>query len=103
MTPLPPQHLDILTMAETQRRTPTKRTIGLAMALTALFAWLIPHNDLLLRNTPLAGNLLPTDTVLVLLIFAAIAFKEPPHRNGIGADHPIRSMGPQQSVPAIGR
>jgi hypothetical protein len=72
MTPLPPQHLDILTMAETQRRTPTRRTIGVAMVLTALFAWLIPHNDLLLRNTPLAGNLLPTNTVLVLLIFVAL-------------------------------
>jgi hypothetical protein len=58
-----------LTTTETQRFVPTRRTIGLAMALAALFAWLIPHNDLLLRNTPLAGNLLPTNTVLVLLVF----------------------------------
>jgi len=44
----------------------------LATFFVALFAFIIPINDLYLRNTPLAGNLLPTNTVLVLLFFVLL-------------------------------
>ncbi|MCS7254701.1 MAG: hypothetical protein NZ781_11850 [Armatimonadetes bacterium] len=48
----------------------SNRIIILAVLFVALFAFIIPINDLYLRNTPLAGNLLPTNSVLVLLIFS---------------------------------
>lgn len=52
-----------------QREKLSPRVGALATVFVVLFAYLIPINDLYLRNTPLAGNLLPTNTVLVLLIF----------------------------------
>ncbi|GBC98973.1 hypothetical protein HRbin17_01494 [bacterium HR17] len=46
------------------------RVVVIAAGLTVAFALLVPYNDLYLRNTPLAGNLLPTNTVLTLLVLA---------------------------------
>lgn len=55
-----------------EREAPSLRITLVATGLVALFAFLIPINDLYLRNTPLAGNLLPTNTVLVLLLFSVV-------------------------------
>ncbi|MCX7966947.1 MAG: hypothetical protein N3B10_00495 [Armatimonadetes bacterium] len=51
---------------------PSIRATILATVFVIIFAFVIPINDLYLRNTPLAGNLLPTNTVLVLLVFVLI-------------------------------
>lgn len=56
----------------TAKEPPTLRVLALATVLVAFFAFLIPINDLYLRNTPLAGNLLPTNTVLVLALLSVI-------------------------------
>lgn len=56
----------------TAKEMPTSRVVALAILLVTIFAFIIPFNDLYLLNTPLAGNLLPTNTVLVLLLLAVI-------------------------------
>ncbi len=50
----------------------SRRALLLAAALAVLFAYIIPINDLYLRNTPLAGNLLPTNSVLVLVLLVVV-------------------------------
>lgn len=60
----------VLALREMERKEKlSSRGITLGVIFVTLFAFIIPINDLYLRNTPLAGNLLPTNTVLVLLIF----------------------------------
>lgn len=49
-----------------------RRIIFLGTALVILFSVLTPLNDLYLRNTPLAGNLLPTHSVLTLLFLSVV-------------------------------
>ncbi len=51
---------------------PTLRVLFLSLLLSLFFSYAIPYNDLYLGNTPLAGNLLPTNTVLVLLIVSGL-------------------------------
>ncbi len=63
----------VLELRESERKEKmSSRVIAVAVFFVALFAFIIPINDLYLRNTPLAGNLLPTNTVLVLLVFALL-------------------------------
>jgi hypothetical protein len=59
-------------LKEVRKESVSARVAVLATLLTVLFAFITPINDLYLRNTPLAGNLLPTNTVLVLLFFVLL-------------------------------
>ncbi len=59
-----------LAKGEDTKEKPSHRALALSTFLVVLSAFIIPINDLYLRNTPLAGNLLPTNTILVLLFFA---------------------------------
>ncbi|MFN3420511.1 MAG: DUF6785 family protein [Armatimonadota bacterium] len=43
------------------------RSVSLALVLVAIFAYITPYNDYDLANTFVAGNLLPTSSMLVLL------------------------------------
>ncbi len=52
----------------TERWAPTLRVVAIALALVALFAYLTPYNDYDLANTFVAGNLLPTSSMVVLLV-----------------------------------
>jgi hypothetical protein len=52
----------------TERWAPTLRVTAIALALVALFAYLTPYNDYDLANTFVAGNLLPTSSMVVLLV-----------------------------------
>jgi hypothetical protein len=52
----------------TERWAPTLRVTAVALALVVLFAYLTPYNDYDLANTFVAGNLLPTSSMVVLLV-----------------------------------
>lgn len=54
------------------REKPSFRAAIASALFVALFSFITPINDLYLRNTPLAGNLLPTNTILILLIFVLV-------------------------------
>ncbi len=45
------------------------RSVSLALLLVSVFAYITPYNDYDLANTFVAGNLLPTSSMLVLLTF----------------------------------
>ncbi|MCS7223402.1 MAG: hypothetical protein NZ959_02410 [Armatimonadetes bacterium] len=51
---------------------PTLRVLFLSLILSSVFSFVIPYNDLYYLNSPLAGNLLPTNTVLVLVIIVCL-------------------------------
>lgn len=51
-----------------ERRGLSLRTVVIALVLISLFAYLTPYNDYDLANTFIAGNLLPTSSMVVLLI-----------------------------------
>ncbi len=48
------------------------RVVILALALVAAFAYITPYNDYDLANTFVAGNLLPTSSMVVLLLFVFV-------------------------------
>ncbi len=48
------------------------RVVVLALALVAAFAYITPYNDYDLANTFVAGNLLPTSSMVVLLLFVFV-------------------------------
>lgn len=48
------------------------RSVLIALALVSVFAYITPYNDYDLANTFVAGNLLPTSSMIVLLLFVFI-------------------------------
>ncbi len=53
---------------EEERTAPPVRAVILALLLVAVFAYITPYNDYDLANTFVAGNLLPTSSMVVLLL-----------------------------------
>jgi hypothetical protein len=51
----------------------TGRSLLIAFAFVLLFAYITPYNDYDLANTFIAGNLLPTSSMVVLLLCVFIA------------------------------
>jgi hypothetical protein len=66
--PAPPVRPLVVPTPTTERWAPTLRVTAIALALVALFAYLTPYNDYDLANTFVAGNLLPTSSMVVLLV-----------------------------------